>query len=257
MKDKKQRGKIVSLDFDRDTEISNINIDSDNNIIFSDEQGNRLTPKAVTTGDAYLRKKKPKVLRSASQDVNKIQLNLKKSLKKYDQLFFIDTNFKKYESHYFCISSSFLGLWNNPEERRMINIHPQPSLVFLSPIDSKPERFGWWDLIQRIKSSEVYQSNSSVGVVVDSDLGELSSINAGETPVWGNNEIFRGFEFIYSSADVGMGFWTNRIIKDCDKRSSTIHKLLEQQIPELIRQHPDLENPVPLNYLNIKEDNKH
>lgn len=231
-KHKKQKRKprvpIVGIGFDRDVEISYIHIDEGQKLIFKDEHGNLLEPSVVTVGDAYLRRSKPKVLRELPAEPTDIKLDVKRLLRSHDATLVVDTNYHDFGDFRLCVSASILILYEIEESRRMANFSPQSSLVFSAPCTENPERFGWWDIIERFMKSPFCESSKSYGLVVDSDLRDLSGINSRQTAVWEQNYLPAGFQILYASADVRRKNYINQAISLCDKRAG---KALSQILP--------------------------
>lgn len=92
---------------------------------------------------------------------------------------------------------------------------------------SKPERLAWCEVIERLRRNPYRLLNWNVYLVVDSDLGALSGINAGRTPIWEDYQLPPRFQFVYASAEVGMEQPLNQVMAKCDKRAP---QLLDQII---------------------------
>ena len=225
---RKPRAPIIAVGFDKDVEISCINIDVNRRLVFKDSLGNVLEPSSVTVGDAYLRPSKPKVLRQLQSEPSDIRLDTKRLLRNHDATSVIDTNYRDFGDFRLCVSASTLILYEVLDTRRMANCYLQANLVFCTSSTENPERFGWWDIIERFVGSPYYESNKRYGLVVDSDLSDLSGINMGTAPVWRGNYLPNGFQVLYASADCGHESYINQEIRWCDKRSKSI---LSQIIP--------------------------
>jgi hypothetical protein len=64
-----------------------------------------------------------------------------------------------------------------------------------------PERIGWWDTIRRMTAHPVVRG--SVALIVDSDLGRLTALNAREEPILDGFYLPEGFTLLYASAEIG------------------------------------------------------
>lgn len=254
---KKPRAPIVTIGFDKDVEISFINVDENRRLVFKDSLGNVLEPSSVTVGDAYLRPSKPKVLRQLQSELSDIRLNTKWLLRNQDATSVIDTNYHDFGDFRLCVSASTLIFYNVRDTRRMANCYVQASLVFCTSSTENPERFGWWDIIERFIRSPYYESNKCYGLVVDSDLSDLSRINMGTASVWRENYLPNGFQVLYASADCGQESYINQEIRLYDKRSKRILSQIISainlvEIKKRLRQIAYLK----LAYVNIRDELK-
>jgi len=251
---RKPRLPIVGLDFGRDVEISYINIEN-KQIISKDEQGILLEPTFVSVGDAYLRKSRPKVLRQLQAEPTSIKLDTKQLLRSQDATIIVDTNYRNCGDFRICICSSTIVTYQMESGRRIAYCYPQANLLFYAPCTENPERFGWCDILKRFTDSALYDDKKIYGLVVDSDLGELSSINKRETSVWHQYYLPDGFQLIYASADAGRESYINQVMKKCDKRAG---KVLSQVLPNIkvveTRKALGENECLPLCYLRFKDE---
>ena len=61
------------------------------------------------------------------------------------------------------------------------------------------------------------KQNKTVAIVVDSELGALQQYNKREKPLVQDIYLPPGFTLVYASADSGMEFIANQLIRICDK----------------------------------------
>jgi len=83
-----------------------------------------------------------------------------------------------------------------------------------------PERLGWWLGIDRIKRMSL-SPDAQIGVVVDSSLETLESINKRETPIVENLFLPSGISLIFAS-DVSVDSLANKFIRICDTLATQI-----------------------------------
>jgi len=217
----KPRVPIIGIGSDKDIEISCINIDKDRKLILKDEHGNVIEPSCITVGDSYFRSSKPpKILRQLNADPTDIRLDTKQLLRNQNATLVVDTGYQDFEGLRLCVSASIFISYEMKETRRMANFSPQANLVFCLLRDGEnPERLGWWDIIERYTKSPFHTINDSYGLVVDSDLRDLSNINKRTAKVWNQNYLPANFQILYASADVGLESYINKAIRLCDKRA--------------------------------------
>lgn len=221
---RKPRIPIIGIDFDKDVEISYINIDENKRVIFRDENGNLLEPSTVSIADGYNRLTKPKVLRQIQSDPLNILLDTKKLFKKYDGTLVVDTNYYDIEGYRICVSASILILYEEIDLRRNALLLPQDCLLFCTKSLENPEKYGWWDIIDRFSNSKIYNPDGFYGIVVDSELGSLPDINKRTLPIWSENTLPSNFQILYASADAGQENYINQTIRKCDKLASKVLK---------------------------------
>ena len=68
------------------------------------------------------------------------------------------------------------------------------------------------------------KQNKTVAIVVDSELGALQQYNKREKPLVQGFYLPPGFTLVYASADTGMEFIANQLIRICDKCASEVLK---------------------------------
>lgn len=215
---RKRRAPIVELGFDRDVEISFIEVDG-GRLVFKDEKGNVLEPSTVTVGDAYLRPKKPKVLRQLAADPANIVLDTKELLKGQFATLVVDTNCHDFVDFRLCVTSAILILYENRNGRRVGNCYHQADFVFCTNSRQNPERFGWWDVLRRFTESSYYDASGTYGLAVDSDLRDLPNMNSRQSPVWNQHFLPSGFQILYASADAGRESYINKEMRLCHEQA--------------------------------------
>jgi hypothetical protein len=249
---KKRRVPIVGIGAKHPVEISFIEVEG-GKLVFKDETGKIIEFSTVTVGDAYIRTKKPKVLRQLAADPSDITLNTKELLKQQDVTLVVDTNCHDFGDFRLCVSSSILIMYETKDGRRLANLHRQADFVFCTNCDENPERFAWWDLLSRFTSGPMYDASKNFGLTVDSDLRDLPDINSGRTPVWDQNFLPPGFQILYASADVGAESYINQAMRQCHKRAEkTLSNLISIAVLEKIRASLKPNMYFPIHYLTDK-----
>lgn len=225
MKKKKQRIPIISPHFDEHVEIGGFD-SKDGFFSFMDSNGNKVIPNSVTIGDSYTKESgKTKILNQINASHEKINLNPNENLQVFDWLFAIDTNTKKYGKSKISISCSafFQITLKDPVSSNGVatqdwhaRVSMQSAFMFRNPTVN-PELVGWQELINRIKKSPEFNKTLKVGVIVDSELDNLSKMNRYEIPVIGEHYLPNNFQLIYASSDAGAEYPHNKVIRMCDK----------------------------------------
>ena len=89
----------------------------------------------------------------------------------------------------------------------------------------KPEVHAWAVVINTVYSQlQNKKQNKTVAIVVDSELGALQQYNKREKPLVQDIYLPPGFTLVYASADTGMEFIANQLIRICDKCASEVLK---------------------------------
>ncbi|MCU7818706.1 MAG: hypothetical protein KZQ57_07545 [gamma proteobacterium symbiont of Lucinoma myriamae] len=249
MKKKKQRIPIISPHFGEHVEIGGL--DSKNGIFtFKDSSGNKVVPSSVTIGSSYTKESgKPKILNQINTNNEQINLNPNINFKNFDWLFVIDTNTKKYSESKISISCSAFFQIKLEEPKFKIGlatqdwhtiVSMQSAFIFRNPTVN-PELIGWQELINRIKQSPEFNETLKVGIIVDSELDNLSKINRYEIPIIGNHFLPNNFQLIYASSDAGAEYPHNKLIRICDNTGNKIWDYLLQR-EEYIKNMENLNN---------------
>lgn len=91
----------------------------------------------------------------------------------------------------------------------------------------KPENENWIQLIELLRASCKCSDPRKVGIVVDSDLGNIDAYNKQDKPIYGNYYLPNDYELIFASDKVNDNIF-NRMISES-------HKLSKQLIPTFIK----------------------
>lgn len=247
MKKKKKRIPVISPHFDGHVEIGGLDL-KDGIFTFKDSKGNKLIPKAITIGESYTKKSgKPKILNQIEADRNQINLNPNANLEGFDFLFAIDTNSKKHNGVNIAISCSVffqIDLKDYKSTKGAVTqdwhakVKMQDAFIFRNPTVN-PELVGWQELVNRIKKSSEFNERLKIGIIVDSELDKLNTINRHETPIIGDHFLPNNFQLIYASSDSGMEYPHNKILKICDSSANRVWKFQKEKI---IKDMEDLNN---------------
>lgn len=93
----------------------------------------------------------------------------------------------------------------------------------------KMEPVTWQKAIKIIQKEE--SPDAKIGIVVDSELGNLEAYNDRKLPINGDWMLPENFTLIYASAD-HPGEWTNTVIKECDRVASIELKKFIQELKD-------------------------
>lgn len=153
--------------------------------------------------------------------------NLK--MNRYKHIVAIDTNSFTYESSIVNESIQMgvgiaLALIEDDKGKRVEPIN----VPFITSINClKPENENWVRLIELLKANCQCSDPRKVGIVVDSDLGNIEAYNNQEKPLYGNYYLPKDYELIFASDKVKDNIFNLMI--------SESHKLSKQLIPSFIK----------------------
>lgn len=172
----------------------------------------------------FNRKKGPKILNKTPLDPSKLIFNPDISLEKFDRIFAIDTNTKVVNGEIISVSCIVLcKLTRDKNNLLFAEFAPVHCLEFRN-IHGVAENIAWMRAIQFVTANPAYNMNLKFGIIVDSDLGNISSYNNRSKPIYSDFYLPKNIELIYASTDVGKEYLANKLISLYDKDAT---KLLE------------------------------
>lgn len=86
----------------------------------------------------------------------------------------------------------------------------------------KPENFGWLAALEELNRRRLVTPAMRIGMVVDSDLGNLIDYNARGKPFFENRLLPDNVQLVYASADTGGESLLNRVLKVADSVSAQV-----------------------------------
>jgi hypothetical protein len=168
-------------------------------------------------GDFKIRK-----LLEVPKDSNDHSVDELKKLSRYNKIFGIDSNTTLIEDTKVSIGVACCLVYEVDDVFNGWVFKPIPNpfpLVYLG--DLKIENYNWRQLINYIMAHQDYEANHLIGIVVDSDLENLSDYNKKVLPIIDNFYLPPNFELIYAS-DKAMDSPLNGVIKHCHKLANAI-----------------------------------
>ena len=151
--------------------------------------------------------------------------------KNFDIVFAIDTNTRKIREFSISVSGVI-------KCQKVFAIDPiaiakrywqffTPFCMEFTEVKSKPENLAWMMLIDYLTSPSKHMLNKRIGLIVDSDLGNLNQYNLRISPIYERFFLPKNIQLIYASSDVGREFFPNQMLKLADKASNMCLKALE------------------------------
>jgi len=212
----------VTLDMGKPVTVHKVQITPEGSKIeFFDNNNKLIIPESVTVETEYERKKGPKILNRAESGHERLAADPNRALQKYDLIYAIDTNTKLLNSETLSVAGIIL-----------CKITPHAGFLYVQyalvhcfefrNIQTKPENVAWRTLIEMLMAHPQYSSLKDIGIIVDSDLGNISDYNAKGKPIIDNFYLPDKVTLLYASADRGKEYLANKLITECDKKTNTL-----------------------------------
>ncbi len=181
-------------------------------------------------------KKDPKPVNQIPLDPNKIITNSDYALKKYDAIFAIDTNTdfpKKLPNvSISCCLATRLDLIYDKDKPSTQQYAIKYFLEFRN-IQDKAENIAWMTFIQLLISETPDFYQLKIGLIVDSDLGNIPAFNNQSLPIFADFYLPQNIELIYASADKPKDGLVNLFISICDKEAKKfLNHVAKKYLPD-------------------------
>lgn len=165
---------------------------------------------------SYKRKKNAKVLVKGDSSGEYV-MSPESILLAYDQLFVIDTNTRHLGSHRVSVTGVLHAYVEKQGEEHAL-MYGQAMLMEFWDVEVNPELLGWYALLTSLMENGHY-NGQKIGLIVDSELGKLDEMNAGQIPILGDFYLPDNCKLVYASADRGTSV-ANKLMRVCDRFSS-------------------------------------
>lgn len=168
---------------------------------------------------SYERPKGPKVLSRIPQTTAGITFDPSSALfKNHDFLCAVDTNTRVLAGKEISVSAvvTFVRAPPPPGAIEHWKLDVPFCWEFVGLKTEKRENFGWLVVLEKLNDLGIIKSTTSVGMIVDSDLGNLPDYNCRRKPVFENSFLPSNVTLIYASADSGKENLVNRVIAVAD-----------------------------------------
>lgn len=157
----------------------------------------------------------------------------------YDRVFAIDTNTR-------TVQGRRLSIVDVATLKREVTLGPTkietgwrfdaPFALEYGELTEKPEPFGWMSALSILKARGYYADGMRVGVIVDSELGQLKAFNERTTPVDQGEFLPPKVTLLYASSDAGKENLLNQALAIADTVSSQIFgRLAAGDLPMSVR----------------------
>lgn len=168
---------------------------------------------------SYERTKAPKVISRVAQEGRSLSFDPEDAvLKHYDFLCAVDTNTRTIRDYQVSVTAviTFAEAPPPPGAKRYWQLDVPFCWEFIGLKTQKPENFGWLAALEEMVYRRLIASQKRIGMLVDSDLGNIGAYNAREKPFFGDVLLPNNIKLIYASADTGGESVINRVIRTAD-----------------------------------------
>jgi hypothetical protein len=141
----------------------------------------------------------------------------------YDQLFAVDTNTRdvggirisvtgilEVRQNWVCGRDGISGFWK----------FESPFCLEFTELQPRPENFGWLMAIDRLEAKGRVDRVNRIGLIVDSDLGQLADYNSRKKPFCEQVYLPKNITLIYASGDGSKDRVLNKALSVADSVSS-------------------------------------
>jgi hypothetical protein len=210
-----------------------INLDMDlvkgTSKVFNSFSGDQIKSNQLVMG--YMGENKWKHTFQINSDTEDDTYGLAQKLERYKHIIAIDTNTKLIESTIFSqptkVSLGAAVVFVEEEKVPKLKTINYPFLASFNSI--VPENENWVQLIELFRKECQCSDPRKIGLVVDSDLGNIESYNRREKPIFKDYLLPEEFELIFASDKVSDNLF-NKMVKRCHYLSKVFIKKVEENI---------------------------
>lgn len=177
----------------------------------------------------YVGENKRRVTSQINTEKDDHSLCFRRKFRRFKHIVAIDTNLGKYQSKILKQEVSIglgIAIALIEGDGNEADLVPLRTPFFTSLCPSKPENENWVNVIETLRKNCKCKDSRKIGIVVDSDLGNIPAYNKQEKPIFKEYYLPDEFELIFASDKVTDNIF-NRIIKQS-------HKVSYELIPKVI-----------------------
>lgn len=239
----KPRETRINLDFGKPVALAGIRVDSrTGEVEFVDDGGRQLRPTRVESEVGYQGETKPKTTSRVHVVADgPLNVGLEANLVQFDRIYAGDTTPSAEHPGVAVMAVSAGRARRVGSELTSITFEPCAILEFHGLHDINPELAGWATVIDLIRTSPDYDPSWSIGLVGDTELGQMSGFNERLTPIAGSTVMPHNFRMHYAGDATGDTI-LNRAVRVCDDLSRRATKEMLSG-PSLHRRTPSPDVP--------------
>ncbi len=216
----KPRETRINLDFGTPVALAGIGIDSQTGEVqFLDDTGRQLRPTRVESEVGYQGETKSKTTSRIDLVADgPVNLSLEANLIQFDRIYAADTTPSAEHAGVAVMALSAGRARRVGGELTYITFEPCAMLEFHGLHDINPELAGWATVVDLIRTSADYDPSWSIGLISDTELGQMSAFNERLAPIVGAIFLPHNFRMHYAGDATGDTV-LNRAIRVCDDLS--------------------------------------
>ncbi len=225
---RKPRTTHVTVDMGRPTAVNGLFVDPKSGLVKFLHDGKEVTPVSSRIETGYERKKGLKILNRAPLPNDELVASPDIALDNYHILLAIDTNTETIRNNKVSVSGIASAKPIKILSQTVFKITGVNAIAFWN-IKGKPENIAWGQTIRDLMLSPNYKPEIKIGLIVDSDLGNIPKYNSGELPIFSFIHLPKNMQLIYASSDSGKEFIGNRLLSLADKEAKKILTTLKEE----------------------------
>jgi hypothetical protein len=183
---------------------------------------------------SYDRAKGPKVISRVPQANGRLSFDDGPALEKnYDVVCAVDTNTKAVQGKRVSmvgVATAKRGALAERDGIKRFWRYDVPFCLEYIALQGAPENFGWMAALEIMGKRGLIQRAQRVGLIVDSDLGNIRAYNERSKPVDNHQLLPAGVTLIYATADAGKESVANQVLGIADTAATQCLLGLEQGI---------------------------
>jgi len=186
---------------------------------------------------SYDRPKGPKVLSRVPQPPGFLTFSTDDALaRNYDFLYAIDTNTRRV--HWQTISVAGIVTVTHsyvpgPSGLRTYWSFEIPFVLVFTEPRGRPEHMGWIACYESLRRSGQLKGEVRVGLIVDSDLGNINAFNERKKPIVGEHYLPHDTQLIYATSDAGKESVVNKALATADSIAAQTFRAIEKATPPI------------------------
>jgi hypothetical protein len=178
----------------------------------------------------YFGENKMRTLWEIPKDKGDHSLDLLKKIKRFDILLAMDTNTRLINRETYSIGIAGHVIGEITEAFETWDFKGIQQLFVLVGKGERIENRNWKNLIEYVLQHPKYNADHKIGIIVDSDLGEIDNYNKKIKPLIDDFFLPENFELLYASDKAHDNNPINAAIKHCHNVADTALNLLQTEI---------------------------
>lgn len=221
--ERKPRNITITYDFGEPKTVNNFEFNPLTGEVKFHKDEDNIDVKSVNLEVSYERPRKRKVLNQIPLTPPKYTLNPNIALNKFDLLLAIDTNTEVINQNKLsvtCLVKGFVKIDKFVEKAVLsLEVYDSINAVARWNVEEKEENIGWTDFIIATMKNPFYKENMKVGIITDSDFGNIEDFNKRNLPIYDDFYLPLNMEIIHATRDGGDEYFANKLIRLADKEA--------------------------------------